>query len=216
MTYTPQQRAGIQALREAGGRLKLPPAHIAYVLATAWHETGQEMVPNRENLNYSVEGLLGKFSRVRISEADARRLGRKPNEPALGIERQRAIGNVLYGGIWGRANLGNTEPDDGWHFRGGGYDHCTGRRNFRAVADASGLGDVLMVNPDLILRAPLAATAIVTGMIVGRYTGVRLRDRLPTTGLATWDQFKSARPIINGTDRAADIANYAMDFQNGK
>lgn len=213
MTYTSQQQIGIDAIKAACGSFHMPPSWVAYVLATAWHETGQTMQPNRESINYSVQGLLAQFDTHRISVADAKRLGRRPGEPTLSLDRQAAIANIIYGGVWGLANLGNTQPNDGWHFRGGGYDHCTGRRNYGAVASASGLGDTLMTTPDLILRAPFAAMAIASGMQVGRYTGVRLRDRLPLTGRATRAQFIAARAIINGTDRADDIAGYAIGFQ---
>lgn len=78
-----------------------------------------------ENLNYSVHGLLSTFGRHRISLADAEKYGRKPGQPA----NQRAIANILYGGKWGRDNLGNALPGDGWNFRGCGPIHITGRGN---------------------------------------------------------------------------------------
>lgn len=78
-----------------------------------------------ESLNYSVAGLLSTFGRHRISEADARRYGRSAAHPA----DQEAIANLIYGGEWGRTNLGNTEPRDGWRFRGSGVKQITGRYN---------------------------------------------------------------------------------------
>jgi putative chitinase len=204
---------GINATLAAAEEHALPLAFAAYVLATQFHETGGTMFPNRESLNYSVDGLLRQFSRARISAADANRLGRKKGEKALSEERQAAIANLVYGGSWGRANLGNTQPNDGWHFRGGGVDHCTGRRNFRAVADALGLGDALMVEPDLILQPAHACEAAVTGMLSGRYTGRKLSDYLPTTRAGTLEEFTRSRPIINGTDRARDVAGYAVKAQ---
>jgi putative chitinase len=78
-----------------------------------------------ESLNYSVEGLLRTFGRHRISAADCERYGRKPGQPA----NQEALANILYGGAWGAANLGNTEPGDGWRFRGSGFKQITGRAN---------------------------------------------------------------------------------------
>lgn len=183
---------------------------VAYALATAWHETGGKLVPNVESLNYSVDGLLRTFGRHRISEADARRLGRKPGEGALPAERQRAIGNILYGGEWGLQNLGNTQPDDGWTFRGRGLDHCTGRRNYERTGRAIGVD--LIARPDALLETPNAVAALVTGMQAGRYTGQSLAQHLPTP-MATPAQFTAARRIINGTDRAADIAAQARTFQ---
>lgn len=80
----------------------------------------------KESLNYSVEGLLQTFGRHRISAEDCARLGRTRDRPA----DQEAIANILYGGAFGRAQLGNTEPGDGWRFRGGGFKQITGRANY--------------------------------------------------------------------------------------
>lgn len=97
---------------------------IAMFLANIGHETiGLSRVT--ESLNYSVEALLKTFRRTRISEADARAFGRTAIRPA----DQRSIANRVYGGAWGKKNLGNTHPDDGWNFRGRGLFQSTGRSN---------------------------------------------------------------------------------------
>lgn len=82
-----------------------------------------------ESLNYSTKALLTQFGRHRISEADCYRYGR--NE--LHAADQYTLANLLYGGEWGRENLGNTEPDDGWTFRGQGPKNLTGRANVTAA-----------------------------------------------------------------------------------
>lgn len=188
-----------------------PASWLAYGLATAHHETGGKLVPNVENLNYSVSGLIGNFGRHRISTADAQRLGRKAGEGALSVDRQRAIGNVIYGGEWGRVYLGNTQPDDGWTFRGRGMDHCTGRRNYSRTGDAIGVD--LLANPDALLDVGNAVAAIVTGMESGRYTGRKLATFLKPDRRATLAEFTQARPIINAMDKATLIAGYADKVQ---
>jgi putative chitinase len=85
-----------------------------------------------ENLNYSVEGLMKTFSRARISAADAQRYGRKPGQPA----NEQAIANIIYGGKFGREQLGNTQPGDGYKFRGCGPIQITGRGNCQKFANA--------------------------------------------------------------------------------
>ncbi len=95
--------------------------------------------PVNESLNYSVEALLSKFGRHRISEADARRLGRKDGESALSQARQEEIANLIYGGEFGRKQLGNTQPGDGWLFRGASAGQLTGRDNFTRFAAAMGM-----------------------------------------------------------------------------
>lgn len=111
-----------------------------------------------ESLNYSADAILKTFGRHRISEADAKKFGRidaevrkrtgwkMADQPA----HQNALANILYGGEWGRKNLGNTQPGDGWRFRGRGIKQLTGRDNYRRFSRAW-LGDEsLLENPDRV------------------------------------------------------------------
>ena len=88
-----------------------------------------------ESLNYSTEALIAKFGRHRISVADAQKYGRNAAHKA----DQQALANILYGGEFGRKQLGNTEPGDGWKFRGYGPKQITGRGNQSAFAKAMGI-----------------------------------------------------------------------------
>ena len=88
-----------------------------------------------ESLNYSVEALISKFGRHRISIADANKFGRGNGHPA----NQQALANILYGGEWGLKNLGNKLPGDGWKFKGYGPKQLTGRRNQSDFAEAVGM-----------------------------------------------------------------------------
>lgn len=109
-----------------------------------------------ENLNYSVDGLLKTFGRHRISEADARRYGRIDGKQQAD---RKAIANTIYGGAWGRENLGNVNPDDGWACRGSGLIQVTGLANLTALAKITGwkgnprdLGLALRTDPAMALR----------------------------------------------------------------
>lgn len=88
-----------------------------------------------ESLNYSTDALIQKFGRHRISVEDAKRYGRNRDHPA----NEEALANLLYGGEFGRKNLGNTQPGDGWKFRGYGPKQVTGRANQTAFATAMGM-----------------------------------------------------------------------------
>jgi putative chitinase len=107
------------------------PREIASFLGNISVES-QDLKLMTESLNYSVDALIAKFGRHRISIADARRYGRAPGQTA----NQEALANILYGGEWGRANLGNTEPGDGWRCKGFGPKQLTGRSNQQRFADA--------------------------------------------------------------------------------
>ena len=120
--------------------------HLAHFLGQVHHETGG-FHSGRESLNYSVNALLTTFGRHRISEVDARRLGRTSNQPA----NQQAIANIIYGGDWGRRNLGNTQINDGWLFRGNGSIQLTGRANHQQFANSIN-DQSIMVNPDKVMN----------------------------------------------------------------
>jgi putative chitinase len=121
-------------------------AHLAHFLGQVDHETGK-FNNGRENLNYSVNGLLTTFGRHRISEVDARRFGRTSNQPA----NQQEIANRIYGQEWGRRNLGNTQPNDGWDFRGNGSLQLTGRANHQQFANSIN-DQSIMTNTDKIMN----------------------------------------------------------------
>lgn len=106
--------------------------------------------------------------------------------------------------------LGNTMPGDGALFAGRGYVQLTGRTNYDRAAKATGYP--LVGNPDLAMRPDIAAEILRAGMLEGWFTGRRFASSLPAA-IATRAQFREARRIINGVDRADKIAGYAVDFQ---
>lgn len=120
---------------------------VAQWIAQVGHESGDFRVVT-ENLNYRTTALTALFG-SRISLAEAQRLGRDD------VKGQRAnpelIANQIYGGDWGRRNLGNTQPGDGWRFRGRGLIQITGRANYAACSKAL-YGDdaILLKEPDIL------------------------------------------------------------------
>ena len=149
------------ALGKAAARY-FPTAAIASSLRIA-HALAQQSVETRqfgtlvESLNYSVKGLLDTFRRGRISAVDCERLGRKQGEPPLGLDRQEAIANIVYGGSFGVTDLGNTQPGDGWRFRGRGAKQTTGRANYARIKLLTGFDVIanpaLLEDPDKGMRA---------------------------------------------------------------
>lgn len=126
------------------------PRRIAGFLSQIGHESAG-FTRLTENLDYSTQALLTMFGRHRISEADAHRFGRKPGQKA----HQEAIANTIYGGKWGAESLGNTQPGDGWLYRGRGLKQLTGRDNYRRCGIA--LTEDFITNPDRLLLPVNAA-----------------------------------------------------------
>lgn len=190
------QVQGIEALLDACAELHVVDQRdVAYILATPMIETGGSFIPVVESLNYSARALKSKFS-SRISAADADRYGRTAQHSA----NQPEIANRIYGGDWGRAHLGNTASTDGWTFRGRGLCQITGRANYTKFGVVS--------DPDRAATLPSAAVIMVRGMRDGLFTGKKLRDFF-TDSSSDW---VNARKIINGLDRADDIAGYGKLF----
>lgn len=123
------------------------PLRKSHFMANCHNETGGFEV-FEENLNYSTESLIKLFSRKRISLDDCKKYGRSKTKPA----NKEMIANILYGGEWGKLNLGNTQPNDGYYFRGRGAIQITGRRNYTAYFNA--IKEPL--NPDKLLELKYA------------------------------------------------------------
>lgn len=118
-------------------------------LATVYYES-KYLTNLVENLNYSTDALLKKFSRRRISYEEALKHGRNSRHPA----NQEAIANCIYGGKWGLEHLGNHLPGDGWHFRGQGSIQLTGSWNWQEFGKYLERPDIA-INPIIAIRDPL-------------------------------------------------------------
>ena len=106
---------------------------------------------------------------------------------------------------------GNTRPGDGPLFKGRGYVQLTWANNYKKAGNKIGVD--LYSNPELALREDIAAKIMRFGMVEGWFTSRSFESYLPMSGCATRQQFKSARRIINGVDKASLIAGYALEFQ---
>lgn len=108
-------------------------------------------------------------------------------------------------------SMGNTCAGDGPKYCGRGYVQLTWKNNYAKAARECGVD--LVAYPDKAMEPAVAAKIMRRGMDEGWFTGKGFKSYLPASGLATTPQFTAARRIINGTDRASQIANHAMQFQ---
>lgn len=106
----------------------------------------------------------------------------------------------------GRKDLGNVVRGDGRRFMGRGFVQITGRRNYTDWSKRLGLD--LLKEPQLAEQPAIAAQIIVKGMKFGTFTGKCLDDYVTLRD----SDFRGARRIVNGTDRADLIADYAKKF----
>jgi peptidoglycan hydrolase-like protein with peptidoglycan-binding domain len=102
-----------------------------------------------------------------------------------------------------RSELGNTQPGDGRRFKGRGFVQITGRINYNKWSTRLGID--LIGKPELASQPDIAAQILVQGMRDGSFTGLKLADFVG-------NDFVSARKIINGLDRAQQIAAIATAY----
>jgi putative chitinase len=183
---SPNQVNGILAILDAWEAKPFDPRWLAYMLATAYHETDNTMCAISENLNYSADGLQATFPKY-FTAAVAFAYARQPQRIA-----NRAYAN--------RMGNGSEASGDGWRYRGRGLVQITGRDNYAKY----GIAD----DPDKALDPAKAVEILFDGMTNGRFTGKKLSDYFS----ATVTDWTGARKIINSTDRAVDIAGYAKKF----
>lgn len=101
---------------------------------------------------------------------------------------------------------GKPDPVTGHRYYGRGYVQLTWKNNYRKLGDA--LGVDLVNRPELALDVGIALRIIFFGMINGSFTG----RGLPRYFNATTEDWRNARRIVNGLDRADDIASMARRY----
>ena len=149
-------------------------AEIDDFLGQVLHESAG-LTRFNENLNYSAERLCAVWPRRFPTLDDARPYARNPE----------ALANRVYGG-----RMGNTEPGDGWRYRGRGPIQLTGKDNYRAVGDL--MGQDLVSLPELMEQPRYALEAAIAWW----------EDRIPDSMLG--DTEKVSRRVNGGLIGLAD------------
>ncbi len=105
--------------------------------------------------------------------------------------------------------LGNTQPGDGLLFKGRGYVQITGRANYARLGVALGLGNSLVDEPVRVLTPINAYRIMSLGMRDGLFTQRTLGGCINDNRC----DYVAARKIINGQNKAVEIAGYARQFE---
>jgi len=103
--------------------------------------------PQIEDLNYKSSTISKLFGKHRLAGKTPQHLADNPEE----------LANTIYGGEWGRKNLGNTQKGDGWKYRGRGLIQLTGRANYEKYGKI--INEDLVSSPDLLLDPEISYKA---------------------------------------------------------
>ncbi|WP_421578632.1 glycoside hydrolase family 19 protein [Shinella sp. M31] len=177
-TISQSQVQGIEAILDEAERRGTPLQHLAYILATAYHESAHTMQAVRETLATTDAGA------IRALESSWKR-GKLP---------------------WVKTTYWRKDPD-GKSWFGRGLVQITHKANYAKLGLLIGVD--LVKNPSKALDLPTAIEILFVGMELGSFTGKSLSDYI-SDGRA---DYEGARRIVNGTDKAALIADYAKAFE---
>lgn len=170
--------------------------HISYILATTYHETAKTFRPIHE-----YGGRSYFINRYGGQTALGKRLGNDTAEEG-----------AIYAGrgfvqLTGEYNYETAEKDMRSYFPDvvNAFEERTGKKFDLTVGDDPNDSS----DPDNAMDAEIAYFIMSNGMREGRFTGKKLRDYISGRNC----DYVAARRIINGTDRASTIANYARSFE---
>lgn len=170
-SFTHKQVEGFDAILNEWDRQKLHDIRwLAYMLATAWHETGRKMQPVEE---------IGRGSGLR------------------------------YGKKIKNSGVTYSIPDKIYYGRG--HVQLTWYENYELMGRLLKID--LLKNPELALKMDISVKIMFEGMLrgsssVGDFTGKCLEQYFGTTS----NDPVGARRIINGKDKAEQIAEYYHQF----
>lgn len=181
------QVGGLDAILDEAEKRGTPIQHLAYILASAHHETGGRFQPVEENMSYSAKRLTQVWPKRFPTLAAAHPFANNP----------KGLANKVYGGRMGNA------LNEGWTYRGRGLIQITGKDNYAKFGIAS--------LPDKALQMPTSIMILFNGMEKGLFTGKKLSDYITPKKA----DYYAARALVNGDVKVngAQIAVHAKAFE---
>jgi predicted chitinase len=129
----------LQALLDAAAEFGMSDQNDVAIFLALVFDQSSFLTLDVETLNYSPERLMLLWP-ARIGDLQ---------KAQLYAHQPEALANYVYGG-----RMGNTEPGDGYKFRGRGYLQITGRQAYHDIGQALGIDSQLEQDPDKLIRDP--------------------------------------------------------------
>lgn len=172
------QVQGTEAILDFAERRGTPLRQLAYILATAYHESAHTMQAVRETLATTDAGAIAA------------------------LEKAWNAGKLK----WVKTPYWRKDAD-GKSWFGRGLVQITHKANYQKLGLLIGVD--LVKDPSKALELSTAVQILFVGMELGSFTGKSLSDYISDGRV----DYEGARRVVNGTDKAALIAGYAVAFE---
>jgi predicted chitinase len=160
---------------------------LAYILGTVAHETGDFHFQS-EQLPRTAGALSRLYPRIFPTAESAEPFVGKPEE----------LMNRIYGPEGRGRALGNTEPGDGWRYRGRGMIEATGRYNYKKYGEMIGID--LEKWPDLMFVPEVGARVSTIPFFFPPQNFERFKNAF-SGGTPDWTRL---RRLVNGGTQGLD------------
>jgi len=131
-----------------------------------------------------------------------------------------AFWEKVYGGEWGRKNLGNTQPGDGAKYLGRGFNGITGRGNYQTYTNMlrkAGSNVDLISNPEILEKSPEASAEVNALYFINGLSHPLIKRKYGNSNPNDFKDFDTAlKAVVNanagaGTDITRGFAKVSYD-----
>ena len=109
----------------------------------------------------------------------------------------------VYGGEWGKRNLGNTNPGDGAKYVGRGFNGITGRSNYQTYTDMLRKGGTnvdLIANPEILEKDPDLSAEVNALYFINGLSNPMIKRKYGNSDPNDFDDFETALKAVVNTN----------------
>ena len=114
-----------------------------------------------------------------------------------------AFWEKVYGGEWGKRNLGNTNPGDGAKYVGRGFNGITGRSNYQTYTDMLRKGGTnvdLIANPEILEKDPDLSAEVNALYFINGLSNPMIKRKYGNSDPNDFDDFETALKAVVNTN----------------
>ena len=145
-----------------------------------------------------------KTSPARIREMFGSRVSGMSDQEIDELKKDdNAFWEKVYGGEWGKRNLGNTNPGDGAKYVGRGFNGITGRSNYQTYTDMLRKGGTnvdLIANPEILEKDPDLSAEVNALYFINGLSNAIIKRKYGNSDPNDFDDFETALKAVVNTN----------------